>query len=80
MFYHAIGIKRTGKESAEILHIAVEGSSRNQGIGRKMMNELLLIEDISEMVAETDKDAVDLHRRCGFVVFGSNVHNNNIFY
>ena len=44
------------------------------------MNELLLIEDISEMVAETDKDAVDLHRRCGFVVFGSNVHNNNIFY
>ena len=44
-----------------------------------MMNELLLIEDISELVAETDKDAVDFYRRCGFVVFGSNMLYNNIY-
>ncbi len=43
------------------------------------MNELLLIEDISELVAETDKDAVDFYRRCGFVVFGSNMLYNNIY-
>ncbi|OPG15357.1 GNAT family N-acetyltransferase [Ferroacidibacillus organovorans] len=63
-----IGIKRTKQATAEILHIAVEGTRRNRGIGRQMIEELLKTEDISELCAETDKDAVDFYRRCGFTV------------
>lgn len=63
-----IGIKWTRKTAAEILHIAVDSTRRNRGIGRKMIDELLKKEDISELVAETDKDAVDFYRRCGFNV------------
>ena len=63
-----IGIKWTRNTVAEILHIAVDSTRRNRGVGREMIDGLLKKEDISELVAETDKDAVDFYRRCCFNV------------
>ena len=49
----------------EILHISVAESSRGQGIGSKMV--LALQSQYSmPLEAETDDDAVDFYRKCGF--------------
>ena len=62
-----IGVK--GEEgSAEILHIAVAENKRNCGIGRSMIDELLMLENLTELTAETDRDAVEFYRRCGFEI------------
>lgn len=63
-----VGVRRVGDAAAEILHIAVDAGTRQQGIGRRMIDELLRVEALSELVAETDQDAVGFYRRCGFVV------------
>ena len=62
-----IGVK--GEEgSAEMLHIAVAENKRNCGIGRSMIDELLMLENLTELTAETDRDAVEFYRRCGFEI------------
>lgn len=62
-----IGFKVEGA-SAKILHIAVDEHRRNCGIGRRMINELLKLENPTELTTETDHDAVDFYRRCGFEI------------
>ncbi|MHB9146560.1 MAG: GNAT family N-acetyltransferase [Symbiobacteriia bacterium] len=63
-----VGMKRTAVASAEILHIAVARGARKQGIGRRAIDELLRLEGLNEVAAETDSDAVNFYRRCGFTV------------
>ena len=63
-----IGLRQRGDEEAEILHIAVGQTSRNQGIGRKLIAEAQLVSDVRRMVAETDRTAVGFYRRCGFAI------------
>lgn len=62
-----IGFKRAG-DSAEILHIAVDENKRNCGIGRRIIDELLKLENLTELTAETDHDAVGFYRRYGFAI------------
>ncbi|QSO54055.1 GNAT family N-acetyltransferase [Alicyclobacillus curvatus] len=62
-----IGFKREGV-SAEILHIAVDEHNRNGGVGRRMIDELLKLENLTELTAETDHDAVEFYRRYGFEI------------
>ncbi len=61
-------MRRTGRRSAEITHIAVVPERRRGGLGRAMIEELLQLERLDEVVAETDGDAVGFYRRCGFDV------------
>ena len=60
-----VGLKGEGA-SAEILHIAVDEHKRNCGIGRRIIDELLKLENLTELTAETDHDAVEFYRRYGF--------------
>ena len=51
----------------EILHIAVVESARGLGVGRKMIGAL--VKQYKKAIeAETDDDAVDFYRKCGFEV------------
>lgn len=63
-----LGVRRTGPSAAEILHIAVAPSQRQKGIGRSMVEDLLAMEGLRDLVAETDSEAVGFYRRCGFIV------------
>lgn len=62
-----VGFKGEGV-SAEILHIAVDEHQRNCGIGRRMIDELLMLENLTQLIAETDREAVEFYRRCGFEI------------
>lgn len=62
-----VGIRSTGQATAVILHIAVD-ERRRRGIGRTILEELVRKEQRHEFTAETDGEAVDFYRRCGFTV------------
>lgn len=59
-----VGFERS--DSAEILHIAVDERQRHRGIGRRMLDQLTAVEALAELIAETDRDAVEFYLRCGF--------------
>lgn len=50
----------------EIPGIAVEYSHRNARVGARLIEHVLKIDGLRELVAETDGDAVDFYRKCGF--------------
>ena len=50
----------------EILGIAVDSSCRGFGIGRKMIRYAMKTGQYGKLYAQTDKDAVEFYRRCGF--------------
>ncbi|MFM9281860.1 GNAT family N-acetyltransferase [Paenibacillus jiagnxiensis] len=62
-----IGSKRS-EDFAEILHLAVDIRKRRQGIGRKMIDEWIALEQPLEVTAETDHDAVEFYRKYGFTI------------
>jgi ribosomal-protein-alanine N-acetyltransferase len=52
-------------DAVEILHIAVLGSQQKKGIGKSILSELQ--EKYQKpLEAETDEDAVEFYRKCGF--------------
>jgi predicted GNAT family N-acyltransferase len=53
---------------AVIRHIAVQQEVRSKGFGRRLVNEILSLHSVSSIQAETDKDAVNFYRSCGFEV------------
>ncbi len=61
------GIRRTSETTAELLHIAVKASERRKGNGSQLVKLVIQAENLEELVAETDRDAVDFYRRCGFI-------------
>ncbi len=49
-----------------IHNIAVEPPARRQGIGRQLIERIISREGAQRVTAETDAQAVDFYRRCGF--------------
>lgn len=63
-----IGVEEIGDSKFEIAHIAVQQNKRNQGIGRSLITDLLEMINCGSIVAETDDDAVEFYRNCGFQI------------
>lgn len=61
-----IGLAFGRRGSAVIRHIVVRRDRRRRGIGHKMIQAVMRQFSLREMSAETDYDAVDFHRKCGF--------------
>lgn len=63
-----IGIEVTQDSAATILHIAVDPPHQGRGLGRYMIEHIVQEEELGELQAETDHDAVGFYRKCGFNV------------
>lgn len=63
-----IGLEFNTPNTAVIHHIVVHPQWRRLGIGHAMIEAARQNFRLKELVAETDKDAVDFYRRCGFAV------------
>lgn len=61
-----VDLKAPGK--TVLLHLAVDPLYRGQGVGRKMIGELMVQLSIRLLEAETDGDAVGFYRNCGFFI------------
>ena len=61
-------ILKEAESGGEILILSVSPPFRRQCIGRAMMHFLRVCFPDSPLIAETDDDAVDFYRRCGFDV------------
>lgn len=57
--------KRQGK-SAEIRGVSVHPAYRNRGIGRQLVQYACDQLALTKLYAETDDDAVDFYKHCGF--------------
>jgi GrpB-like predicted nucleotidyltransferase (UPF0157 family)/GNAT superfamily N-acetyltransferase len=62
------------KDYVEILNIAVDENVRRHGIGRKMIAALWRQYEMA-IEAETDDDAVDFYRKCGFITTATRKYN-----
>ncbi len=62
-----IGIRLPGPQM-RILHIAVAPHMRRQGVGRRLLTEVMGMYRATEVFAETDKNSVGFYRACGFSV------------
>jgi ribosomal protein S18 acetylase RimI-like enzyme len=49
-----------------IRHIAVAPDARRKGLGRFMVDWLCTTNGLTRVTAETDRDAVEFYKRCGF--------------
>ena len=63
-----IGIDVANMDQCVLIHISVEITARGQGVGRKMIKELVSEMGIKNIEAETDDDAVGFYKQCGFDV------------
>jgi GNAT superfamily N-acetyltransferase len=61
-------IRLGGSASAIIEALSVEAGFRHHGIGRALLEAAAMKVDAGELIAETDADAVDFYRACGFEV------------
>ncbi len=64
----SIGLQLTAPGKAVIHHIAVLPSHRGQGIGRQMVQQVWARFGLHRLTAETDAEAVEFYRRCGFAI------------
>jgi ribosomal protein S18 acetylase RimI-like enzyme len=64
-----VGIELPVAGRSRILHIAVPAQLRGRGIGRRLLTEVLTTVGATELVAQTDTDAVGFYRACGFAVY-----------
>ena len=53
-------------DEAEIIGVAVSDHVRKRGIGRHMMLQVMELERLKCMKAQTDDDAIGFYRSCGF--------------
>ena len=58
-------LDRSGN-AAEILGIAVAEDRRRQGIGSRMIRQVMRLERLDRIIARTDAEAVGFYRKCGF--------------
>ena len=63
-----IGIVLETEDRAVIRHIAVAPQCRGRGIGRLMIETVCAQFRLRRLMAETDAEAVEFYRRCGFEV------------
>lgn len=78
--YVGIVVFGTGNGTAEILDIAVKPEYRKHGIGRKLIDFIFTQFPIDNITAETDDEAVEFYKRCGFNVIGFGMKCNNKRY
>ncbi|MBD3922171.1 GNAT family N-acetyltransferase [Paenibacillus sp. PR3] len=60
-----IGVERTGGASGILKHIAVTPLYQRRNLARSMIEKIMLETGLSELQAETDKDAVGFYKRIG---------------
>jgi ribosomal protein S18 acetylase RimI-like enzyme len=63
-----IGLEVLSPGRGRIIHIAVTPSRRQQGVGRMLIDRASRLGGLRELSAETDGDAVEFYRRCGFTI------------
>lgn len=68
--YAGIVVFRTENSTAEILDIAVNPKYRKKGIGKSLIDFILNQFPVDTIIAETDNEAVEFYKRCGFDVIG----------
>ena len=61
-----LGLESVSKSAARIRGIAVSPHHRGQGVGRELIQAVRLRNPRVTLKAETDHDAVNFYRRCGF--------------
>lgn len=65
-----IGLALGADGAAVVEHIAVAPAERRRGLGRSLVTSAAALFGLTCLSAETDRDAVDFYRRCGFEVAG----------
>lgn len=78
--YAGIVVFRTENGTAEILDIAVNPKYRKKGIGKSLIDFILNQFPVDTITAETDNEAVEFYKRCGFDVIGFGMKCNNKRY
>ena len=63
-----IGFEFISSNHCKIKHIAVSPAERGNGLGRKMITFICDKYSVNLISAETDKDAVNFYRNCGFKI------------
>ena len=66
--YAGIVVLKTENDTAEILDIAVKPKYRKHGIGRKLIDFIFNRFPVDTIIAETDDEAVEFYKRCGFTI------------
>ncbi len=78
--YRAFGCERNGRLAAfaglhirqdkeiEVRHLIVDAEFRGRGLGSALLNKLRTAFPQYSFTAETDRDAFEFYRRCGFEV------------
>jgi ribosomal protein S18 acetylase RimI-like enzyme len=63
-----VGVRTSTQKHILIQHIAVAPEAQRQGIGRRLIEHLIHVYQFYRLEAETDGDAVEFYRSCGFAV------------
>jgi ribosomal protein S18 acetylase RimI-like enzyme len=64
----SIGLELSGPGQATIQHIGVVEAQRGQGVGRRLIERASVQLRLDTLQAETDAEAAQFYRRCGFIV------------
>ena len=59
-------VLKVSDDAAEIIGIAVSGSARRKGIGKKLIQRVMESENHECIKAQTDDDSIGFYRKCGF--------------
>ncbi len=78
--YVGIVVFRMENNTAEILDIAVNPKYRKKGIGKSLIDFILNQFPVDTITAETDDEAVEFYKRCGFNMIGFGMKCNNKRY
>ena len=78
--YIGIVVFVTENGTTEILDIAVKPEYRKHGIGKSLIDFIFTQFPIDTITAETDDEAVEFYKRCGFNVIGFGMKCNNKRY
>lgn len=65
------------KNQSEILGIAVSQDYQQQGVGSFMVRQIIKDKQILKLYAETDDEAVEFYRKCGFDIHAKNKKYGN---
>ena len=63
-----VGVELLDGASGQMRHICVQPEERRKGIGRAMLDHVRRHFQLESVTAETDSDALEFWRRCGFSV------------
>lgn len=63
-----LGIDHTDNHRSVIRHLAVHPQCQWQGVGRRLIEEVVRLVEARGAVAETDRESVGFYRACGFMV------------